>query len=149
MRALFLELEAFPLRLEAWLAYRSAGAVRRRPNPTSFAPVEHLWHLADLEMEGHSLRVRRLLEEDSPVLEDFDGAALARERDYLRKDPLEALNRFRSARHGLIKLFEALPPEAWLRAGVQAGVGPLALSDLPIRMIEHDAGHWRELQAMR
>ncbi len=148
MRALFLELEAFPVRLEAWLSSRSDECLRRRPSPGSFAPVEHLWHLADLEAEGYALRARRLLDEASPELVDFDGTTVARERNYLRKDPLEALQWFHAARHELIQLFEALPPDAWLRDGIQAGVGPVRLGDLPIRMVEHDAEHWQELQAI-
>ena len=148
MRALFAELAAFPVRLEAWLATCPSERLRHRPTPEAFAPVEHLWHLADLEVEAYSTRMQRLMEEDHPQLNDFDGSAVAKEREYLRRDPLEALSRFRIARMDLIQRFEALPSEAWAREGVQDGVGPLRMADIPLQMFEHDAGHWRDLQNM-
>jgi len=54
-----------------------------RPGPDeSLSPVEQCWHLAELEREGFGARIRRLLDEAEPFLPDFDGARLARERDY-------------------------------------------------------------------
>jgi hypothetical protein len=35
----------------------------RRPTDGGFAPVEHCWHLADLEREGFGERIRRLIAE--------------------------------------------------------------------------------------
>src|SRR5215470_18537686 len=46
------------------------------------SPVEQCWHLADLEREGYAVRIRRLLAETNPMLPDFDGTQVARERDY-------------------------------------------------------------------
>src|SRR5215470_1921827 len=49
------------------------------------SPVEQCWHLADLEREGYGSRIRRLLDESNPVLPDFDGARVARERKYAER----------------------------------------------------------------
>jgi len=38
----------------------------------AFCPVEHCWHLADLEREGYGVRIQRLLRENQPLLRDFD-----------------------------------------------------------------------------
>ena len=48
-------------------------------------------------MEGFAERIRRLLTEENPALPDFEGARLARERDYRRRDPSEGLAAFARA----------------------------------------------------
>src|SRR5215468_3688720 len=62
------------------------------------SPVEQCWHLADLEREGYGSRIRRILEETDPMLPDFDGARVARERNYLMRPLAAALDAFRAAR---------------------------------------------------
>ena len=84
------KLQAMPDFLEA-----SFGTVSpleaATPGPNgAFSPVEHCWHLADLEREGYAVRIRRLLEEDNPGLPDFDGARIARERSYTSLSVAEA-----------------------------------------------------------
>jgi hypothetical protein len=55
---------------------------RRKGPDGAFSFVENVWHLADLEREGYGARIERLRGEDHPRLSDFDGARVARERDY-------------------------------------------------------------------
>lgn len=140
------ELEPMASRLEAWLAACPPERLRQRPSPEAFAPVEHLWHLADLEAEAFGVRLRRLRDEDHPWLPDFLGDAQAQARNYLAKDPLEALRQFRSARALNLERFWELSEEAWRRQGEQEGVGPLTLEQLPERMVQHDLDHWRALR---
>jgi hypothetical protein len=121
-------------------------AARQGPDET-FAPVEQCWHLADLEREGFGARIRRLLDEEEPFLPDFDGARLARERDYRSRSLAEGLAAFRAEREKNLALLRAVGPEQWSRAGTQEGVGPVALCDLPHMMAEHDASHRAEIEA--
>jgi len=46
----------------------------------SFSPIEHVWHLVDLERDGFAERIRRLRTETRPMLADFDGDLVARVR---------------------------------------------------------------------
>src|SRR5262245_45527810 len=64
----------------------------------AFSPVEQCWHLADLEREGYAVRIRRLIEEDAPVLPAFDGERIAEERGYKSRALAEGLEAFRMAR---------------------------------------------------
>jgi hypothetical protein len=114
-----------------------------------FGPIEQCWHLADLEREGFGVRIRRLLTERAPHLPDFDGAAVARQRDYRTRSLAEGLAAFRSARQDNLAALAAARQEDWTRAGTQEGVGPVALCDVPAMMAEHDAGHRREIEAWR
>jgi DinB family protein len=121
-------------------------AVRSGPNET-FSPVEQCWHLAELEREGFGARIRRLLDEDDPFLADFDGARLARERQYRSRSFQEGLAAFRAGRVANLALLRTVATEQWSRAGTQEGVGRVALCDLPAMMAEHDAGHRAEIEA--
>ena len=111
------------------------------------SPVEQCWHLADLEREGYAPRIRRLLDEVDPLLPDFDGARIARERNY-RALPLgEAIITFRTARAANLEALRRAEAGDWLRAGVQEGVGPVALCDIPAMMDQHDEAHRAEIEA--
>jgi hypothetical protein len=125
-----------------------SGAVRRRPAAGGFAFVEHAWHLADLEREGYGVRIRRLLTETEPVLPDFDGDRLARERDYLAGDTSLALEMFTQARARNLERLAALDAVALSRRGTQEGVGEVTLARLPRMMAAHDAGHAAEMIAL-
>jgi DinB superfamily len=109
------------------------------------SPVEQCWHLADLEREGYGSRIRRLLDESEPVMPDFDGARIADERNYLMRPLGEALEAFREARAENLAALRQAQAGDWLRAGVQEGVGPVALCDIPSMMAEHDEVHRAEI----
>jgi hypothetical protein len=110
------------------------------------SPVEQCWHLADLEREGYGSRIRRLLEEPNPFLSDFDGTRMARERNYLMRPLCKALEAFRDARAENLAALRQAEAGDWLRAGVQEGVGPIALCDIPAMMDQHDAAHREEIR---
>lgn len=119
-----------------------------RPGPGgALAPVEQCWHLADLEHEGYGLRIDRLLREVDPLLADFDGARIARERAYRSRSLADGLAAFRRARQQNLARLRGLTSAEWSRSGRQEGVGPVALCDIPAMMAEHDAGHREEIEA--
>lgn len=120
-------------------------AARQRLPPVEFSPVEQVWHLADLELEGFGLRIRALLTEDDPLLADFDGGAIAREREYRSRSLADGLRAFHAARQANLAAFAALPPQAWSRGGTQEGVGGITLGDLPALMRAHDDAHRAEI----
>jgi hypothetical protein len=143
---LFRELEAMP----DFLAATFSGLTPEEaliPGPQgAFSPVEHCWHLADLECFGYGVRIGRLRGELEPHLPDFDGARVAREREYRKLSLAEGIEAFRRARFANLESLGALEPQEWLRMGFQEGVGRIALCDLPSMMAEHDASHRSEIQ---
>jgi hypothetical protein len=144
--ALLDELASMPAFLRAALARLTpAQAVVRGPGG-DFAPVEHVWHLADLERDGYALRIRRLLEDERPRLADFDGARVARERGYLALSLAEGLAAFEGARRENMSALRRIAGGDWDRAGTQEGVGTVSLCDVPALMVEHDRGHRQEIE---
>ena len=145
--ALLAELDRMPTFLEAAFAGLSSDEAAAPGPDGTFAPVAQCWHLADLEREGHGTRIRRLLEEAEPDLPDFDGARIARERNYAARSLAAGLAAFRAARGENVIALRALATDAWMRGGTQEGVGPIMLCDVPTMMAEHDAAHRDEIRA--
>jgi len=144
-RDLLARLAAMADYLEA--AFSGLTPAERQQNSADggFSPIEHVWHLADLEQQGFAERIRRLQQEDCPQLPDFDGARIAREGNYKQRGWAQGIEAFRRARAANLEQLRGLDEEQWLRRGSQQGVGPVALGDIPLLMAEHDASHRAEI----
>lgn len=140
------ELRAMPDFLEASFETVSPPEAAAPGPNDAFSPVEHCWHLADLEREGYAVRIRRLREEANPWLPDFDGARIARERNYRALLLAEGIAAFRATRLRNIAILETLDAAEWMHRGEQEGVGAVALCDIPAMMAEHDAVHRQEIE---
>jgi hypothetical protein len=141
------ELEGMPAFLEAaFLALSSGDATRRGPGDI-FSPVEQCWHLADLEREGFGVRIDRLRRESAPILPDFEGASVAKERDYKSRSLREGLALFREERKRNLLALRSLEAHEWSRQGMQEGVGTVSLCDIPTFMAQHDSAHRGEIEA--
>lgn len=142
---LLADLEAMPdFLVEAFAILPHAKLTVSGPN-RSFSPVEHVWHLADLEQQGFAIRIRRLQAGDNPRLPNFDGDLVAREGNYKARSLDEGIAAFRAARSDNIAAFRSLAPAEWLNAGEQDGVGSVSLCDIPAMMAEHDEVHRMEI----
>jgi hypothetical protein len=144
---LMARLEGMPRFLEAALGGLCAEEATERAAGGAFAPVEHCWHLADLEREGYLARISRLLHEDDPLLPDFDGDRVAEERRYRTLSLAEGLHAFRAARAETLARLRGVAGDDWRRAGRQEGVGAVMLCDLPAMIAAHDASHRAEIEA--
>jgi DinB superfamily len=145
--ALLERLTAMPEWVEEVFGRLPAERAARKAKDGGFAPVEQCWHLADLEREAFAERLRRLRDEDEPLLADFDGDRMAAERRYLGLTASEAIAAFAAARARNVALLREVRPEEWNRSGQQEGVGPVMLCDLPVMMAEHDRAHRAEIEA--
>jgi DinB superfamily len=123
------------------------AAVGWKPPSGEFSALENACHLRDIEQEGYTVRLRRLLTEDEPALADIDGARLARERDYQSQDCGAALDAFAAARRANVATIAGLSPEQLQRAGTFAGER-ITLARLLEMMRAHDEAHRAELRAL-
>ena len=145
LETLLLTLESTPALLRRAAASFPPGQVRMRPARGGFSFVENVWHLADLEREGYGVRIARILGEDNPALENFDGDRMARERGYQEKDIERGLALFTRARAANLDVLRRLAGTQWDRSGSQEGVGRITLADIPRMMAEHDRSHGDEI----
>ena len=145
LETLLLTLESTPALLRQAAAAFSAGQARMRPARGGFSFAENVWHLADLEREGYGARITRILGEENPALENFDGERIARERCYQDKDVERGLALFMRARAANLSVLRRLSGAEWDRSGSQEGVGRVTLADIPRMMVEHDRSHGDEI----
>jgi hypothetical protein len=125
------------------------AAIRLKPDPEAFSALEQICHLRDVEREAYTLRVKRILREDNPLLDGIDGARLAIERDYQSQDPATAIKDFAAARELSLRLLRGASAADQQRPARFVETGDLTLAGLAGLMREHDAGHLAELEALR
>jgi AraC-like DNA-binding protein len=119
-----------------------------RPSSGGFALVEHVWHLAELEVEAFQVRIARLATEAVPWLPDFEGDRLAVERGYIARPVAAGVRAFARARAATVHTLGRLRGAAWLRGGIQDQAGYVTLAELPERIVGHDKSHAAELGAL-
>jgi hypothetical protein len=145
-RDLMDRLAAMPRLLQACAERLPRAEWTRQPSPGVFSLVEHCCHLRDLEEEGYTLRLRRMVREDVPVLEDFDGGAVAAARSYPAQDLTKAAQAFVEARSRNLLLLAGLDRDALGRTARFGEHGTITVVRLAELMTEHDAGHRAELE---
>ena len=117
----------------------------RRKRADYFSVVENICHLRDIEVEGYTVRIDRMLNEEQPFLPDVDGGRLAVERDYNSQNIEAALATFALARKRNVHTVRNLLPEQLTREATLEGVGSVTLEGLLVMMQEHDQGHMEDL----
>lgn len=139
-------LAAMPRLVQACAERLPRAEWTRQPSPGVFSLVEHCCHLRDLEEEGYTLRLRRMLRESTPDLEDFDGGAVAAGRAYPAQDLPKAAQAFAEARSRNLLLLAGLDRDDLARTARFDEHGVITVVRLAELMAEHDAGHRAELE---
>jgi len=138
-----------PQRVADLIAGFDRDALRFRPGPGNFSAVEQVCHLRDIEHEGFTVRVRRILEENNPQLDGINGSQLALERDYQGQDATPALAAFDEARRASLQLLKNASAVELGRTCSLEGSTNLTLAGLAGLMREHDSEHLAELESLR
>jgi len=90
--------------------------------PGKWSAKEIVHHLADSESTS-AIRLRRLLVEDSPVIQGYDQDAFAVRLRYNEREMPPALEAFRSARETTVQLLRLMSDDDWVREGVHTENG--------------------------
>jgi hypothetical protein len=147
--ALLAFLEQTPNQLANSTSGFSNQELRFQNSPEEFSVLENICHLRDLELQGYTPRIRRILAEVDPALADFDGARVAAESNYNNEQPGTALEAFQTVRQQNVALLRTLTEGQLNREGSLAGVGKITLRRLAEMMREHDEGHLADLRSLR
>lgn len=127
----------------------SEPELRWRNSDSDFSVLENICHLRDIEAEGYTARINRLLDETSPFLADIDGARLAVERDYNSQNVEASLQVMTEARARNIERLRLVGQKQLEREGMLEGVGNVSLGKLVVMMTEHDESHISDLRRLR
>jgi hypothetical protein len=122
---------------------------RWKPRGEDFSLLEHVCHLRDLEREGYGVRIERILREDRPSLPDFDGAQVARERDYLQESLPRALESFGAARAHNLAVVSNLAAAQLGRIGLLDPAGEVSIEGLLAMMCAHDEEHREQIAELQ
>jgi hypothetical protein len=90
--------------------------------PGKWSAKEIVHHLADSESTS-AIRLRRLLVEESPVIQGYDQDAFAVRLKYNERDMAPALDAFRSARETTVQVLNLMSEEDWQREGIHTESG--------------------------
>jgi hypothetical protein len=127
----------------------SVAELRWKNSAEEFSALENFCHLRDLELDGYTQRINRILNETHPLLADFDGARVAAESNYNNEQPDVALQIFQTARRRNVELLRGSTEQQLAREGTLEAVGKVTLRQLAVMMGEHDEGHLEELRVLR
>lgn len=134
-----------PGRLQDLVGAMPAARWDIRPAPETWAPLEVVAHLADVELV-HGVRLRQVLTLERPTLVAIDPRVLAVRADY-RSWPLTlALDRFVCRRAETLELLDGCPAEELERVGVHPRRGTMTVADLVAFMLTHDIDHLAQIR---
>jgi hypothetical protein len=134
--ALRAELPALPERVLAW-----------HPAPGEWCVKEVLGHLIEADHRGFSGRIRIILGADTPVLERWEPADVARARGDCVKPAAALLDELAAMRRDSAALVRGLREADLDRAGRHPTVGLLRVRDLLQEWVHHDRNHLRQALA--
>lgn len=140
-------LKATPAKLPSLLNDVSEEQLRFKPDESTFSLKENLLHLRDLEIEGFGERVRLMLAENSPVLQDIDGDKLARLRRYQMADALLALKQFSQAREANLAYIRNMTGFQYHRKALWNDQ-EVTLFQVVERWADHDQDHLNKMERL-
>ena len=132
-QATLLALAVFPDQFEQFYAAVPVRRANWTPPSWDGIPSEMLTaigqvcHVRDIEIDGYHVRLRRMLEEDHPLLVSVDGDALAIARRYDAAYASDVLAAIRDARRETLDLVARLTPDQFARTGEFEGYGALTV----------------------
>jgi hypothetical protein len=95
-----------------------------------------------------SHRVYALLVRDGSPLPAFDERRWAEVAGYGGIEFSESLRRYALRRSELIAALERISPEDWQRTGMHEELGPISLTDVIRKLVDHDEEHCAQLEAL-
>ncbi|HEV7475362.1 MAG TPA: DinB family protein [Pyrinomonadaceae bacterium] len=149
LEALLDFLDETPNKFAGSISRLSPTETRWKNSDAEFSVLENLCHLRDLELQGYTLRIERILSETEPILADFDGARVAAESDYNSEPADLALAAFASTRRENVRILRSLSADQLEREGLLEGLGKVTLRQIAEKMREHDEGHLEDLRVLR
>jgi DinB superfamily len=139
-------LERTAAELVAGIGDAGPDRLAQRPAPASWAGVEVVCHLRDVE-ESFRARFEQILAMPDPVFPRSNPDRWAEERQYLRHDAQAAARAFGRRRAETLALLRGVAADGWARAGVHSDSrGRRTLDEFVTVMAWHDENHLDQLR---
>jgi hypothetical protein len=125
-----------------------AESLTAHPIPGKWSAREIVHHLGDSETVS-GIRLRRLLSEDSPVIQGYDQDQYAERLRYNQRDMQPSLDAFRAARATTAQIMDAMTLEDWDRKGSHTEHGSYSATDWLKIYADHAHNHAAQIRALR
>jgi hypothetical protein len=137
-------LEQTPIILEKLLHFAAPDILQWKPAADRWSISEVLAHIVDAE-QMFLERARRIVEEKSPQLTEYDQEAAYASGKYSTGTAKEHLRMFCHERDRALSMLRYLPASALARSGQHIVLGRISLSELLNEWAFHDLGHLRQI----
>jgi hypothetical protein len=121
-----------------WRSILARPDVRRRPDDSTWSPLEYGCHVRDV-FRLYEQRLHRMLDEHDPMFQNWDQDATAVEDRYELQDPATVADELAEAAERLARSFEAVG-SCWDRTGNRSD-GARFTVDTFARYLVHDPIH--------
>jgi hypothetical protein len=125
-----------------------AESLPARLIPGKWTAREIVHHLADSEMTS-ALRLRQLLDHDSPVIEGYDQDKRATRLKYNERDLAPAFEALRGARATTVQVIALMTEDDWQRAGTHTESGRYTTEDWLRIYAAHAHGHAEQIRRLK
>jgi len=122
-----------------WEAVLRRPDVARRPDDSTWSPLEYAAHVRDV-CAVFAGRLELILTEDHPTFPDWDQDAAAREGRYGEQDPGTVAEELAANARAVGAAFAAVPQEEWERSGLRSNGSPFTVRTLGQYFL-HDVLH--------
>lgn len=137
-------LRSTPAVLESELGRRSEQEFDIKPGSLEWSMKEVICHLRDVELELNIPRIKRILNQDNPLILGEDTDRWAIERNYSSQNGSSALGSFINARKETLALLADLTNE-WDRSARHSIFGSYKLRELVGVIAGHDKNHIQQI----
>ncbi|TME02835.1 MAG: DinB family protein [Chloroflexi bacterium] len=115
-----------------------------RPAPDEWCVNECVGHIIEAEKRGFAGRIRIIVAEDEPQLENWKQVDISRARHDCDRTSRQMLEEFEPMRRESIALVRSLKPEQLKRGGMHPKVARLTVVELLHEWVHHDGNHLRQ-----
>ena len=138
-------LENTPGILQAMLDRLTSEQLNWKPSADRWGISEVLTHLEDVELRVIGLRARRIVAEETPLLETYDQLEEAAKGTYSGRDGRDQLERFCRVRQESLDWLRGLAPGDLQRTGQHPEAGLIRLENIMNLWAFHDIGHIKQI----
>ena len=136
-----------PAVLQALLAGQPE-AVLRRPNVEGWSIADIVAHLHDVEGIAFTVRIGRMLDEDTPSIASIDPSGRLQDGGYTARALPELLSELAERRPRHLAWLLTLTPEQLARAGQHDRAGAITPAAVAHQWAFHDLAHVRQIMEM-
>ncbi|WP_153502645.1 DinB family protein [Cumulibacter manganitolerans] len=112
---------------------------QRRPDPTTWSPVEYAAHVRDV-CRIFRERLALMLDEDNPTFDNWDQDAAAVEQDYFHQQPATVASEYAAQATQTADAFDAVRDDQWQRTSKRSNGASFTTESFAVYFL-HDIEH--------